>query len=200
MSVEIEAKLYLPNLEAIRARLIQLQAETVAERILEHNQLFASPYQDFRQQRIVLRLRQDTVAKITYKAPSIIEVDGANSRLELETTIGDMETLDAILQALGYTHSLYYEKYRTVYRLPVVPDTLIMLDELPFGDFLEAEGSPEGIERALQNLGIAKAHRIRANYAGIFEVICQAHQLDITDISFEAFVGVKIDPTIFDTL
>ena len=49
----------------------------------------------------VLRLRRDTNTILTYKGPSNM-VDGVFSRTELETTIGDLETAQRILEALGY--------------------------------------------------------------------------------------------------
>lgn len=201
MPLEIEAKIYIPHLNSIKQRLSESGAEIIAPRILEKNQLFLSPYQDFKTERIVLRLRQDEKSKVTYKSPAPQDTEGVHSRVEIETTVGDYEAMDELLQALGYIHGLYYEKHRTIYHFESIPDADIMLDELPFGNFIEVEGTPEAIEAVLQELHLTDNHRLSTNYAGIFEVIREHQQLsDIDHIAFDAFAGIDVDVSIFEEL
>ncbi|MCI0710509.1 MAG: class IV adenylate cyclase [Chloroflexi bacterium] len=201
MPLEIEAKIYIPHLKDVKAQLSDSSAEIIAPRVHEKNQLFLSPYQDFKTERIVLRLRQDEKSKITYKSPAPQDTAGVHSRVEIETTVGDYEAMDELLQALGYTHGLYYEKYRTIYHFESIPDADIMLDELPFGNFIEVEGTPDAIEAVLEELHLTDNHRLSTNYAGIFEAIREHQQLsDINHIAFDAFDGVEVDGTIFEEL
>src|SRR5262245_54813613 len=102
MALEIEVKVFVPSLQLIATRLETLGATLLAPRIHERNQLFLSPHQDFIADKIVLRLRHDTEAKITYKAPSTEQIAGTHVRIEHETTVGDYAVMDAILQGLGY--------------------------------------------------------------------------------------------------
>jgi adenylate cyclase class 2 len=201
MPLEIEAKIYVPHLEDIKTQLSDSGAEIIAPRVHEKNQLFLSPYQDFKAERIVLRLRQDEKNKVTYKAPAPQDAVGVHARVEIETTVGDYEAMDELLQALGYTHGLYYEKYRTIYHFESIPDADIMLDELPFGNFVEVEGTPDAIEAVLEELHLTDNHRLSTNYAGIFEAIRERQRLsDINHIGFDAFAGIGVDISIFEEL
>ena len=75
------------------------------------------------------------------------------------------------LEALGYQKSIYYEKYRTTYELD---ETLIMLDELPYGNFVEIEGETvEGDPRCRwQSFNLNWDAAIRTSYTALFERAC----------------------------
>ena len=59
--------------------------------------------------------------------------------------------MTAILDALGFTRLLVYEKRRHTW--PLGP-TEVVIDELPFGLFMEIEGEEDEITAAEQTLGI----------------------------------------------
>lgn len=200
MGTEIEAKYYVPDLESVRNQLVEWGAEISHPRVHERNQLFLSPYQDFKAERIILRLRQDTETKITYKSPLTSPDENIRVRRELETIVGDYETMHAILTALGYYPELFYEKYRTVYTLPDYPNIEIMLDELPYGDFIEVEGELEDIKTILVRLELPDNQQIHTNYAGIFWAVKKAQNLTIEHIRFADFADITVDTAIFATL
>lgn len=201
MPLEIEVKIFVEEPDRLLKQLAAIGAEIIVPRVHERNQLFESPYQDFRGEGIVLRLRQDQKSKITFKSPAPQDSVALKARRELETTIGDYDSMDGILRALGYHHSLFYEKYRTVYHIDSIPDADIMVDELPFGTFVEVEGSPEAIESILDQLELAANHRIQANYAGLFEAIRHHHNLsDVQNVAFTEFEDIEIDTAIFEEL
>lgn len=199
MGTEIEAKYYLPDMKRIQQQLVAWNAQIKHPRIHEKNQLFLSPYQDFKAEKIVLRLRHDTEIKITYKSPLAITDENIMARRELETSVGDYETIKAILEALGYYPGLFYEKYRTVYTLPNYT-VEIMLDELPYGDFIEIEGEIEEIKALIKKFGLPEEQRLHTNYAGLFAAIKEAQQLDVEHIRFADFVGIEVDTAIFSSL
>jgi adenylate cyclase class 2 len=136
---ELEVKFYLPDLPALRARLETAGAQLVQPRVHEINLRFDTPSGDLTRSYRVLRLRQDTEARLTYKGPGEL-VDGVRSRQELEFTVSDFGTARHFLEALGYEVSVMYEKYRATYTLRGV---LVTLDEMPYGYFAEIEG-PDG--------------------------------------------------------
>lgn len=70
MNIETEIKFYVRNLKAVAARLENLSAQLIQPRVLETNLRFDLPDGSLRQQARVLRLRQDTAARLTYKGPS----------------------------------------------------------------------------------------------------------------------------------
>jgi adenylate cyclase class 2 len=171
--------------------------EIVHPRVYEHNIRYESQAGDLCKQGIVLRLRRDTRTRLTYKAPAAQASPGSVSRQELETVVGDFDAMDAILQHLGYRPFMVYEKYRTTYRLPGVADAELMLDEMPYGTFLEVEGPPASIDAALSQLGLVDAPRILVSYAELFERVRTYYQLAFTDLTFENFTGLEVEPAAF---
>jgi adenylate cyclase class 2 len=77
---------------------------------------------------------------------------------EDETQVADPDAMAAILEALGFVPALVYEKRRATWRLAAAE---IVIDELPFGLFMEIEG-PEAeirkVERALAIKGLRAEH------------------------------------------
>ncbi|MBZ0320567.1 MAG: class IV adenylate cyclase [Anaerolineae bacterium] len=197
MGLEIECKLYIPSLETIQVHLLRAGAVLTNPRTHEHNIRYEGPNGDFAARGIVLRLRRDQDIRLTYKAPAPQIAGGMVTRLELETTVGDLETMDAILQHLGYRHSMVYEKYRTTYHLPDIPDVELVMDEMPYGNFLEVEGTPEGIEATLAKLNLTDAPRIEMGYVDLFELLRRHYQFAFRDLTFQNFTGLNIDPQIF---
>ena len=98
----------------------------------------------------VLRLRRaGDRATLTYKKrfPSRSAV---KRQQEDETEVADAEAVDSILRALGYKVALVYEKRRLTWTLD---ETEIVIDELPFGWFMEIEGSETEIIKVERKLG-----------------------------------------------
>ena len=111
---EIEAKFYVMDLKKIEACLQGLEARLIQPRILETNIRFDLPDGGLRSEGRVLRIRQDTEAKLTYKSGGTNE-QGVLSRTEIEFVVEDFEKAKQFLEALGYQKLFYYEKYRTTY-------------------------------------------------------------------------------------
>ncbi|PJF42671.1 MAG: hypothetical protein CUN55_09750, partial [Phototrophicales bacterium] len=131
MAIEIESKIYIGHLEDPSTYLTQHGAILVKPRTYEYNIRYESPANDFVAQKIVLRLRKDDLARLTYKSPRIHQHEGISERLELETIVGDFETTNDILKALGFRPYMVYEKYRTTYHFEDIPNTELVLDEMP---------------------------------------------------------------------
>lgn len=197
MALEIECKLYFQSIYAIQAHLAEAGAVLTHPRTYEHNIRYEGPNGDFAERGIVLRLRHDQDIRLTYKAPAPQLSDGMVTRLELETSVGDFETMDAILKHLGYQHSMVYEKYRTTYHLSDIPDVELVMDEMPYGNFLEVEGTPEGIEMALTKMNLADVPRIVVGYVDLFELLRKRHHFNFRDLTFQNFTGITFDPQVF---
>ncbi|MCB9436839.1 MAG: class IV adenylate cyclase [Anaerolineales bacterium] len=196
MALEIECKIYISNATEIQ-RILAQRAIRVKPRVFEQNVLYDTPDREFATNDIVLRLRQDEQTRLTYKGPMTVGANGIRQRLELETSVGDFSILDAILRHLGFARGMTYEKYRTTYQWPTLPDAEIVLDELPFGNFLEIEGVPTTIETILADLGLGAVPIIPRSYIALFKRVCEHYQLPFTDLTFANFAGCEIDPAIF---
>jgi adenylate cyclase, class 2 len=189
---ETEAKFYVRDLEKVRKFLESLDAQVVQPRVLEMNLRFDLPDTSLRAQGRVLRLRRDTEARLTYKGGNK-NSRGVLSREEIEFVVGDFEKAKEFLEALGYQQIFYYEKYRTTYELD---KTLIMLDELPYGNFVEIEGETEETIRALsERLELDWEATIERSYSALFEQVQKSLNLSFRDLSFENFTHIKVDAT-----
>jgi len=186
---ETEVKFYVRDLKGIKTHLEKLDAHLVQERVLETNVRFDLPGDRLRVEGRVLRLRQDSAVRLTYKGASKNE-QGVLSREEIEFVVEDFEKAKQFLEALGYQKLLYYEKYRTTYELN---ETLIMLDELPYGNFVEIEGEhTASLRAAADQLHLNWETAAARSYSSLFERVRETLNLSFQDLSFANFVDMKV--------
>jgi adenylate cyclase, class 2 len=187
---ETEAKFYVRDLSRVSSRLDELGARLVQQRILETNIRFDLPGAPLRAEGRVLRLRRDTGTKFTYKSASTNE-QGVLSREEIEFGVDDYEKAKRFLEALGYQKLVYYEKYRTTYESN---EALIMLDELPYGAFVEIEGSTvEAIRAMADQLDLQWNTAVATSYNALFDRARQSLHLTVQDLSFAEFARIEVE-------
>ena len=189
---ETEAKFYVKNLRKIELRLQELKAQLIQSRIHETNLRFDNVNNDLRSTYRVLRLRQDEKARFTFKGPSVEKEGGILSRQEIEFVVEDFEIAKQFLEALGFKAVVFYEKFRTTYE---INDIHVMLDELPYGEFVEIEGeSVEAIHSVADLLGLNWDAMVKAGYHALFERVAGKYNLESSQLSFTAVKKVKITP------
>ncbi len=185
---ETEAKFYVKDLSRIKTRLRELQAELIQPRVHETNLRFDTAGRDLRSSGRVLRLRRDNQARMTYKGPSD-KTDGVMSREEIEFVVEDFERAKEFIEALGYEVMVFYEKFRATYQLE---DAHIMLDELPYGEFVEIEGKDiSSIKKIAASLRLGWDAAITKSYHALFESVAGARGLNKGQLSFDVFKGGK---------
>lgn len=151
--IEIEKKYRLTKKQRdqVVSRLPEIGAKPQGTEF-EENTLFAGEALELG--RCVLRLRRlgnkARKAILTYKErfPS---TDSIKRQREDETTVGNADAMEAILDGLGLAPRLVYEKRRATWRLG---DAEIVVDELPFGLFMEIEGPEAEIKKIEKKLAI----------------------------------------------
>jgi len=191
---EVEVKLHIDDLEMVAARLVAAGAERSVPRVFERNIRYEDAEKSLTGQGIVLRLRQDMRTKFTYKEPAASVDDELATRFEAEVEVSDFETMDVILKKLGYQPYVVYEKYRTTYTLDRAE---IVLDEMPYGNFVEVEGQPEMIRGVIDRLDLVDYPRFKTNYMVLFERVRAHLNLDVHDLTFENFEGVTVPAEAF---
>jgi len=77
-----------------------------------------------------------------------------------------LEGMREIFKALQFTKEIIFEKKR---KNIIKDDIVISLDELPFGFFIEFEGSPEKIEKYLKEFNLLDRERLTKAYLGLWE-------------------------------
>jgi|SRR5882762_3156035 len=160
MPIEIEKKYRLTakQRDEVRARLLEIGAKYEREEF-EVNTLYTGEAIELGQ--AVLRLRRiDDRALLTYKERVGTRTD-IKEQLEMETGVDNPDALEFILEALGYYPALVYEKRRETWRLGA---TEIVIDELPFGLFMEIEGEEQSIRDIETRLAIKRLTSEESTY------------------------------------
>jgi len=187
---EIEVKFLIADLPAMRQRLLALGATLKTPRTYEDNWLFDTPDEQLTRQGRLLRLRRDRRNLITYKEPPAQQDPDFKVLQEYEIAVSDFAQARTILEKLGFTAALRYEKYRETF---TYHGAEIVLDEAPFGTFMEIEAPPEAIRAIVTALGLDFDVRLVSSYVDIFDTVCTTYKLPVTDITFEAFRSLAID-------
>ena len=148
--IEIEKKYRLtsPQRDQVLQRLKEVGAEDCGQEF-EENTIYSGGV--LKRGTSVLRLRRvGARALLTYKE-RVPNASAVKHQREEETAIDDPSAMAVILDALGFKPLLVYEKRRQTWSLG---PTEVVIDELPFGLFMEIEGGEQDIEAAEQTLGI----------------------------------------------
>ena len=170
MAIEIEAKMTVPDLEPVRARLREAGAEH-AGMIQETNTFFDTEDRSLLAADEGLRLRRNvSVASgaqehvITYKGPR--QHGALKTRDEVEVTVGNSEDAVMLLERLGFVRMLAFEKRRDSWRLG---GCKVELDELPYlGSYVEVEGPSEDVVlRVRERLGLADRPIVKSSYVAL---------------------------------
>jgi adenylate cyclase class 2 len=105
-------------------------------------------------------------SRLTWKGPKVPDAM-LKIRPELETTVGDLDSLEAILRALEFEPALRLEKVRAVWENGELE---ACLDETPFGCYLELEGEPQAIQAAMAGLGLTADQAESRSYPELYHV------------------------------
>jgi adenylate cyclase class 2 len=189
-NLEIEVKFLVKDLNTLREQLLKAGGMLVRPRVYERNVRFDTAHNDLLKEEKLLRLRQDTGVILTFKAPSDFDRGSeAKVREEIEVQVDDFERMATILRQLGYEPKQIYEKYREAFRLN---DLEIVLDEMPYGEFVELEGDEQAIKETAESLDLNWGERILSNYLAMMGVLIDHYNLPFQDITFENFRNSEI--------
>ena len=178
--IEIEVKFRVDDVARVRARLEALGASSKGE-VFETNFRYDDTAGRLLAARCLLRLRRDHQALLTFKRPRPNHGREFKMYDEYEVAVEDFEGMHCILTAIGFERVQTYEKRREVFALE---DVLVCIDRLPYGDFIEIEGSPAPIRAMARRLEFPWERRILANYLHIFETLRRCCHFDFTDLTF----------------
>ena len=158
--IEVEKKFRLTKRQrdAVLKRLPAVGANLVREEF-EENTLYSGDMLEAGSS--ILRLRRvQGKATLTYKKrlPGTAPI---KQQREEETAVADPEAMNAILEALGFSPAMVYEKRRQTWRLG---QTEIVIDVLPFGLFMEIEGRVNQIRAVERKLGLKDLRPEHATY------------------------------------
>lgn len=160
MAIEIEKKYRLSGerRERVLRRLHLVNAEFIASEFEENTLLLGA---DLDPNVSVLRIRRvgnKAILTLKRRLPSTSSIKHQN---EIETVVDDADALTAIFVDLGFRPGLVYEKRRAKWRIDKVE---VVMDELPFGFFMEIEGEENAIAEAEHLLELEDVEPEEATY------------------------------------
>lgn len=190
---ELEVKFLVQDLTAVEKVLNTIGASLSRPRILEQNLRFDNPEGDLTRKDEILRLRISDDVRLTHKGASNTN-QGISVRDEIELVVSDFDKTWGLLDALGYQVQSVYEKYRTAYQYENIE---ILLDEMPFGNFVEIEGpGPKQIRAVAIKLGLNWEHRTSNSYMAIYQHLCTHFPCDPNRLTFDVISTMNIDTSL----
>jgi adenylate cyclase class 2 len=157
--IEHEIKYRLPDHDRV-AELLRRKGTLYTGWHFESNTLYDRDEELISSRRVLRLRRTEEAATLTCKEPVPGPV-GLKNRLERECLVSSADEMDGILHILGYRPVLEYEKFRTVWNMP---DALVFLDLLPFGHFLEIEGTSAAVDAVVSTLDLSEADPASETY------------------------------------
>ena len=187
MPVEIEAKMKVPDLASVRKELAQHDAE-LRSSVLETNTFFDTEDRSLLAKDQGLRLRhaknQQThteTSTITFKGPRLH--GQLKSREERELIVGSAKDAMALLESLGFSRVLTFQKRRESWMLD---GCHVELDELPYiGVFVEIEGPKEqSVLKVREMLHLNDRPLLRASYIALLMTHLQEKGINDRVVTF----------------
>lgn len=179
---ELEVKVKTDH-DAVRSKLAELDATQIST-VDQVDTYYDAPHRTFAETDEALRIRAETesnesssapdpVTQLTYKGPLVD--DASKTRTESETEVESRETMEEILDHLGFSPAAVVEKSRERYALDGYTVTLDTVSNL--GEFVEVETeveadhtnadletAREGAFSILRALGLDPDEQIRTSY------------------------------------
>ncbi|MGA2442850.1 MAG: class IV adenylate cyclase [Tepidisphaeraceae bacterium] len=186
MPTEIEAKIKVSDLTAVRTKL-QVAGATRIAKELETNSFFDTPDASLQSSGTGLRIRvavdesRKSRCTVTMKGP--LQKGQFKTREETEFSADDPDAVRKMLENLGYHLTLSFEKRRETW---TIASCQAALDELPYlGTFVEIEGETErNVSSALDALGLAELPLISSGYVSLMARYLEQHQINDRHVRF----------------
>jgi adenylate cyclase class 2 len=170
--LEEEIKIPVQGFDEIRQRLRAGDWQCTEEALREQNILVDRPDGELRSRGRALRLRQHGERTIlTLKGRARYE-GAVKIRPELEVELSSLDTMAEILESLGFSPVVRYEKDREIWQKRGLTVTL---DHTPIGDFVEIEGLKKNLAPAAVELGLDVRDAVPGSYLGLWELHRLAH-------------------------
>ncbi len=209
---EIEIKLRVLDVLALRRLLKRLRAREIVPRTYESNTLYDTAGRTLMRRGELIRIRIEQPASpggkrrpgggaaaiLTYKGPvqdsPVLKRRGNRPKAaprfkvrdEIEISLGDGGKMAEILRALGLRPVFRYEKFRTTYALPGIANLKVEMDETPVGVFLELEGGRAAIDRAARLLGYSRSEYLTQTYGVLYIADCRRRGTSPANMLFRA--------------
>jgi len=182
---EIELKFSIGDARQFHDQALRAGFLLQTSRSLERNTLHDTHDRRLLASRQILRIREyDGRSVLTHKRPPENNDDSSfyKERVETETEVTDPLALATVFLELGYAPVFRYEKYRTEFH---DGEGALLIDETPIGNFAELEGTPEWIDRSLEQLQIPRDRCLTDSYGKLFLNWKESNSSPAENMTFE---------------
>jgi adenylate cyclase class 2 len=186
MGKEIEAKIKVQDLSAIRRRLEAAGAQRRGKE-LETNSFFDTAERSLQSSGTGLRIRvavdESGKSKCTITMKGPLEPGRFKIREETQFSADDPQAVRKLFENLGYRLTLSFEKRRESWKLK---ECEVDLDELPYlGDYVEIEGPGDGaVDAVRRSLNLEDLPLISTGYISMLARYVEEHQIRDPQIRF----------------
>ena len=162
MALECELKYLGVNLADVSNKLKSAGGKTSGP-YLESNIVFDYADRMLKKSGILLRLRSKKgKAVLTVKKPPEIEMSSSLKVFEeIESQVDDFNAVKRALEVVGFMVAFAYEKVREKWTFM---DCSICLDRLPFGEYVEIEGTENTVQVCAEALGLDAVETTKLTY------------------------------------
>ena len=149
-NIEVELKFEINKSEIVSFnKKLKNLGFILSKRVYELNVMYDNPSQIMQTTDGRIRLRKSGGdAILTYKKP--LSRKGIKKEIEYETKVSNFDIMEKILKMMEFTKTTSYERYRSYFHKN---DIEVMIDEFPYGVFVEIEGNERVIIGVSNDLG-----------------------------------------------
>jgi adenylate cyclase, class 2 len=184
---EVEVKFRIDDIDALTASLQAAGFSLITPRTHEMNTLYDQPGGKLRRRDALLRLRKYGPRwTLTYKDPGGRQSGRHKSRREIETQVENGEAMARILEAIGFSASFRYEKFRSEW---ADSNGHVVIDETPIGNFGEIEGQAKWIDAIAKRLSISVKSYLKDSYSEVFTAWKRKTRSKAKEMTFKAVKG-----------
>jgi len=180
--IETEVKFRIAKLSALENKIKALEGKLLHQNVFQRTVRLDTQNESLKERGVFLRVRDGEKKIMTIKSSLSSSDIAFKMKEELEIEVSDVEMAERMLGKLGFTQKWIMEKYRTEYELD---GTILALDHLPFGDYLEIEGDKTSIEAIIKILELERQERLTYSYWYLFNDYKRANNIVARDIIFE---------------
>ena len=171
---EVEIKFRIDNIDALTASL-----QTAG--------FYDQPGGKLRRREALLRLREYGPRwTLTYKDRSGRQSGRHKSRREIETQVENGSAMARVLEAVGFSPSFRYEKFRSEW---ADGNGHVVIDETPIGNFGEIEGQAKWIDSTAKRLDISVKSYLKESYAELFAAWKRKTRSKAKEMTFKEIKG-----------
>jgi adenylate cyclase class 2 len=184
---EVEIKFRIDDIDALTASLQIAGFRLITPRTHEMNTLYDQPGGKLRRREALLRLREYGPRwTLTYKDRSGRQSGRHKSRREIETQVENGDAMGRIIEAVGFSPSFRYEKFRSEW---ADSNGHVVIDETPIGNFGEIEGQAKWIDATARRLNISVKSYLKESYAELFAAWKRKTRSKSKEMTFKAIRG-----------